>query len=124
MPVQVAAVSLRLTSFRVRIFGLSLLVVGLTLLIVAAISWTGALACEVDRLDARLCEEAHQRVVRPPQAGGLARPDRDAALKLRLQSTAQLLLWLQPAAPAPAIHAARWLGGLDMNALDWRLNDF
>ena len=85
MPVQVAAVSLRLTSFRVRIFGLSLLVVGLTLLIVAAISWTGALACEVDRLDARLCEEAHQRVVRPPQAGGLARPERDAALKLRLQ---------------------------------------
>ena len=115
--------SLRLTSFRARIFVLSLLVVGLTLLMVAAISWTGALAYEVDRLDARLCDEAHQLVVRPPQAGDLARPERDAALKLRLQSTAQLLLWLQPAAPSPAIHSARWPDGLDLNALDWRRVD-
>ena len=64
---------LRLASFRARIFGLSLLVVGLTLTLVAAFSWTSALSYEVDRMDARLCEEARQLVWRPPRSGDLER---------------------------------------------------
>ena len=80
--------SLRLTLFRARIFGLALPVVGLIQLVVAAISWTGALSYQRDCLGVRLCEKAHRLVVRPAQEGG---PARDAAQKLRLQSTAQLL---------------------------------
>lgn len=99
---------------------MSLLVVGLILVMVGAISWTGALSYEVERLDARLCEEAHQLVVRPPLSGGLERPERNAAVKLRLQSTDELLLWLQPTAAASAIRSARWPEGLDPTALAWR----
>ena len=108
---------LRLASFRARIFGLSLLVVGLTLTLVAAFSWTSALSYEVDRMDARLCEEARQLVWRPPRSGDLERLERDAAFKLRLKSADQLLLWVQPASSEPAIRSARWPKSLDLSAV-------
>ena len=112
---------LRLSSFRARIFGVSLLVVGLTLTIVAALSWTIALSYEVDRLDARLCEEARQLVWRPPRPDDLERLERDAALKLRLQSADQLLLWVQTASSEPVIRSARWPESLDLSAVAWRV---
>lgn len=110
---------LRLASFRARLFLVSLLVVGLTLVIVATLSWTSALSYEVDRLDARLCEEARQLVLRPPRPGDLERLERDAALKLRLQSADQLLLWVQPASSASVIRSARWPESLDLSAVAW-----
>ena len=111
--------SLRLASFRARIFLVSLLVVGVTLAVVAGLSWTSAMSYEIDRLDARLCEEAHQLAARPLSRAGLARVEREAALKLRLQSAEQLLLWVQPAPGEPATRSARWPDSLDPNALKW-----
>ena len=110
---------LRLASFRMRLLLVSLLVVGLTLVLVATLSWTSALSYAVDRLDARLCEEARQIVMRPPRPDDLERLERDAALKLRLQSADQLLLWVQPASAAPAIRSARWPESLDLSAVAW-----
>ena len=111
---------LRLASFRARIFLVSLLVVGLILVIVGALSWASALSYEVARMDARLCEEARQLLLRPPQPEDLGHLERDAALKLRLQSADQLLLWLQPATSEPAIRSARWPQSLDLGTLVWR----
>lgn len=109
----------RLASFRARIFFVSLLVVAVTLAVVAGLSWTSAMSYEIDRLDARLCEEAHQLATRPLPPSGLARVERDAALKLRLQSAEQLLLWVQAAPEAPAIRSARWPDTLSPNGLTW-----
>ena len=111
--------TLRLASFRARLFLVSLLVVGLTHVTVATLSWTSALSYEVDRLDARLCEEARQLVMRPPRSGDLERLERDAAIKLRLQSADQLLLWVQPASSVPVIRSARWPDSLDLSGAAW-----
>ena len=109
----------RLASFRARIFFVSLLVVAVTLAVVAGLSWTSAMSYEIARLDARLCEEADQLATRPLPPSGLARVERDAALKLRLQSAEQLLLWVQAAPEAPAIRSARWPDTLSPNGLTW-----
>lgn len=111
--------SFRLASFRARIFLVSLLVVGVTLAVVAGLSWTSAMSYEIDRLDARLCEEARQLATRPLPSSGLARVERDAALKLRLRSAEQLLLRVQAAPEAPAIRSARWPDTLSPNGLTW-----
>lgn len=111
--------TLRLSSFRARIFLVFLLVVAVILAIVGALSWTRAMSFEVDRLDARLCDEARRFMSQPLQPGGLERLIDDAYLKLRLQSPDQVLLWLQPDSAEPSVRSAHWPAGLDPVALAW-----
>ena len=111
--------TLRLSSFRARIFLVFLLVVVLIFAIVGALSWTRAMSFEVDRLDARLCDEARRLVSQPLQPGGLERLVDDAYLKLRLQSPDQVLLWLQPDSAGLGVRSAHWPAGLDPVAFAW-----
>ena len=112
--------TLRLASFRARIFLVFLLVVVLILATVGALSWSRAVAFEVDRLDARLCDEARRFVSQPLRPDGLERLADDAYLKLRLQSPDQVLLWLQPDSEGHGVRSAHWPAGLDLVALTWR----
>ena len=111
--------TLRLSSFRARIFLVFLLVVALILVMVGALSWTRTMSFEVDRLDARLCDEARRFMSQPVPPRGLERLVDDAYLKLRLQSPDQVLLWLQPDSAGPGARSAHWPAGLDPVALAW-----
>jgi two-component system heavy metal sensor histidine kinase CusS len=111
--------TLRLSSFRARIFLVFLLVVAVILAIVGSLSWTRAMSFEVDRLDARLCDETRRFMSQPLQAGGLERLVDDAYLKLRLQSPDQVLLWLQPDSAEPSVRSAHWPAGLDPVTFLW-----
>ena len=113
--------TLRLASFRARIFLVAAVVVTLILAVVAALSWRSTLSFEVDRLDARLCEEARQLVSRPPRPDDLQRIERDAAVKLRLTSADQVLLqWLPAGSAAPAVRSARWPERVEPSGWAWR----
>ena len=109
----------RLSSFRVRIFLVSLFVVALILAMVGTLCWTSAISFEVERLDARLCDEAHRFASRPAGPDGLQRLEDDAYLKLRLQSSDQVLLWLRPDFVENDIRSAHWPTGLDPAVFAW-----
>ena len=113
--------TLGLSSFRARIFLVFLLAVGAILASVGALSWTRAMSFEVDRLDARLCDEAQRLVSEPLRPGGLERLADDAYLKLRLQSPDQVLMWLASYPAEHDVRSAHWPAGLDPAALAWSL---
>ncbi len=84
-----------ITSFRVRIFLLTALIVTLVLAAVAGLSWRSIVSYQMEGLNQRLCSEVRRLVFQPHQGATLEPLEEDLKRKLRLQSTTQLLLWLQ-----------------------------
>ena len=110
---------LRISSFRTRIFLVTTLIVVLILLCVMAMAWINGYAQQVKLLDTRLCSEAQRLVTQPMSETGFKRFEGDVAAKLQLQSTSQLLLWLQGNPARPPLHSDAWPEGLDPKTFAW-----
>lgn len=110
---------LRVSSFRTRIFLVTTLIVVLILLCVMAMAWIKGYAQQVKLLDIRLCSEARRLVTQPINEPGFKRFEGDVAAKLQLQSTSQLLLWLQSNPVRPTSYSDAWPEGLDPQTFAW-----
>lgn len=106
-------------SFRVRIFVVTALIVGLVLASVTLFSWSSVLAFEGQRLDERLCDEA-RRLASPAPANDVDHLGADMVAKLRLKSPEQLLLAVDTQSGSDLLRSAHWPDGLDIDQLSWR----
>jgi two-component system heavy metal sensor histidine kinase CusS len=111
-------VKLRLSSFRVRMFAVTLLIVVAVLAGVTVLGWSGMFRSEVQRLDERLCGEARRMANLAPPPQELEHFEADLVAKLRLDSTQQLLVALDQAG-GRVLQSARWPAGLAIDGLDW-----
>ena len=110
---------LAMPSFRVRIFVVTALIVGLVLASVTLFSWSSVLAFEGQRLDERLCDEA-RRLASPAPANDVDHLGADMVAKLRLKSPEQLLLAVDTQSGSDLLRSAHWPDGLDIDQLSWR----
>ena len=106
-------------SFRLRMFLLTALIVSAVLLAVAAVSGSTFYSFELRRLDARLCDESWRLDQRPPQADQQERFAKDVAGKLRLQSTAQLLLAREGTDASAPLRYGDWPAASVLSELVW-----
>jgi len=112
---------LAITSFRLRIFLVTALIVVAVLATVVGLGWSRVLGYELQRLDERLCMEVRRLPNVPPPPG---RPDDqrrledDVSAKLQLRSPRQLLLALDLQGE-PGKRSAHWPDGMDLQALEW-----
>jgi two-component system, OmpR family, heavy metal sensor histidine kinase CusS len=105
-------------SFRVRIFGVTALIVALVLASVTLFSWSSVLAFEGQRLDERLCDEA-RRLAGPAPVNDVDHLSADMVAKLRLKSPAQLLLAVDAPTGSQSLRSAHWPDTLDIDHLTW-----
>jgi heavy metal sensor kinase len=105
-------------SFRIRLFGITALIVALVLAIVMALSWSGVLRHEVLRLDERLCLEARRMVSMPPTAPQ-ASLEADVADKLHLASAQQLMMAVDRDDGGVGLKSSGWDDSLQLRRLEW-----
>lgn len=106
-------------SFRTRLFVISALIVAAVLAAVMTLGWSSVLKVEIDRLDDRLCMEARRVATQPFQGDELARLEADVALKLRLDSPAQLMLRFDSTGGVPGFESAGWRTTPLPAGVDW-----
>ena len=107
-----------MSSFRVRMFVVTALIVALVLAGVALFSWSSVLAFEAQRLDERLCDEA-RRLAGPVPNNDVDHLSADMVAKLRLKSLDQLLLAFNTSGGAQRLRSAHWPDTLDIDGLAW-----
>ncbi|WP_161974684.1 ATP-binding protein [Piscinibacter terrae] len=105
-------------SFRVRLFGITALIVALVLALVMGLSWSGVLRHEVQRLDERLCMEARRLVSLPPMAPH-ASLESDVADKLHLASARQLMMAVDRDDGGVGLRSSGWDDSLQLRRLEW-----
>ena len=86
---------------------------------VGVLSWTDAVDSGVDRLDARLCDEARRFAQQQVLPEDVERFASDVSRKLSLQPGNQVLLWRQAEPTQLAFQSVSWPQGLDLQALTW-----
>lgn len=106
-------------SFRVRLFGMASLIVGVVLSVVISIGWSGILASHLSQLDERLCMEARRLATQPFQGRDMPRLQDDMAAKFRLPSPGQLMLRFESAEGAPNLQTANWHEDLALTGATW-----
>jgi two-component system, OmpR family, heavy metal sensor histidine kinase CusS len=106
-------------SFRTRLFVVSALIVAGVLSAVVALGWSSLREAQLDTLDDRLCNEARRVANQPFLGEDLARLESDLALKLRLESTAELLVRYDPGDGGPAFRSAGWTEAPALESLAW-----
>ena len=106
-------------SFRTRLFVVSALIVAGVLSAVVALGWASLRDAQLETLDERLCNEARRIATQPFLGEELARLESDLAIKLRLGSTAELLVRYEPRDGGPAFESAGWAGAPTLASLPW-----
>ena len=106
-------------SFRTRQFVIASLIVGTVLAVVMAVGWSRVLEVEVDRLDTRLCMEARRIATQAFRGDDQPGLEADIALKLRLGSTAQLMMRFDPRGQSFDVSPIRWRGPSLADDLKW-----
>jgi two-component system, OmpR family, heavy metal sensor histidine kinase CusS len=107
-------------SFRTRIFITAVLIVGSALSAVLLLGWASVLAFEIERLDDRLCMEAHRLATQPLQDDGIARMEVDVMGKLHLSSPGQLMLRYESTVGGKNFQSENWLPVFESPAAQWR----
>jgi two-component system, OmpR family, heavy metal sensor histidine kinase CusS len=106
-------------SFRTRLFVVSALIVAGVLSAVVALGWASLRDAQFETLDERLCNEARRVATQPLVGEELARLESDLAIKLRLGSTAELLVRYEPRDGGPAFESAGWAEAPALASLPW-----
>jgi len=106
-------------SFRTRLFVVSALIVAGVLSAVVALGWASLRDAQLGTLDERLCNEARRVAAQPFLGQDLGRLESDLALKLRLGSTAELLVRYDPGDGGPAFQSAGWADAPPLESLPW-----
>ncbi len=106
-------------SFRTRLFVVSALIVAGVLSAVVALGWASLREAQLETLDERLCNEARRVATQPFLGEELARLESDLAIKLRLGSTAELLVRYEPSDGGPAFQSAGWDHAPVLASLPW-----
>jgi len=106
-------------SFRTRLFVVSALIVAGVLSAVIALGWASLRDAQLETLDERLCNEARRVATQPFLGQDLARLESDLAIKLRLGSTAELLVRYEPRDGGPAFESAGWAEAPALASLPW-----
>lgn len=108
-----------LSSFRTRMFVVTIAIVAGVLVGVTVLGWSSVFRYELRGLDERLCGEARRLTMQPPPVGDRGLFEADVGAKLRLNSPEQLLLFFGSADGQARLQSSRWPAGLDIDALDW-----
>jgi signal transduction histidine kinase len=106
-------------SFRTRLFVVAALIVAGVLSAVVVLGWSSLREAQLDTLDDRLCNEARRVATQPYLGEDLGRLESDLALKLRLGSTAELLVRYDPRDGGPAFRSAGWAEAPRPESLAW-----
>jgi signal transduction histidine kinase len=106
-------------SFRARLFGIAALIVATVLAAVLLLGWSVLHKSMIDRLDERLCLEARHLTMQPVQRGDLPELEVDLLDKLRLTTSAQLMLLLDGPVEDDR-QMQNWDGGIDLATLPWQ----
>lgn len=106
-------------SFRTRLFVIATAIVAMVMVAVMMIGWSRVLAVEVERLDDRLCMEARRIATQPLRGDRMADIESDIANKLRLPSTAKLMIKVDTSDGAPSVNSTHWSSTVDTEKLVW-----
>ncbi len=111
-------------SFRIRLFFVAALIVGVVLALVFGLGWRSVMKVELDRLNDRLCMEARRIATQPFDAVELSRLEADVALKLRLGASGQVLVRFEEIgftsrAGGTVLQSAGWRNAPRIDDLTW-----
>jgi two-component system, OmpR family, heavy metal sensor histidine kinase CusS len=106
-------------SFRTRLFVIATAIVATVMVAVMMIGWSRVLAVEVERLDDRLCMEARRMATQPLRPDRMADIESDIANKLRLPSTAKLMIKVDTNDGATSVNSTHWSSSVDTDKLVW-----
>ena len=114
-------------SFRTRLLIITVLIVAAVLATVMFLGWSRLLAYDIERLDDRLCMEARRLAGQPLQPDRMAEMESDIVDKLRLASSAQLMLRvdinkdtsIDTGHDLSSVRSTYWSNALDTEKLTW-----